>query len=318
MRTRSRGFVKLRYATLAVALAALPCATPCAQEGALVFGAEVDMVKVTVTVHQGDRLVTDLDVSDFELREDGVPQQIELFGRAQDPEGVDGRSDESLALDLGLLLDTSESMLNVLRLSQTAAARFLDAIPRAKDLLTVFFDHDIRISRYDSENQQGLYSRIFDTESSGNTALYDAIAVCLSRLGIGGNRKVVVLFSDGEDSISQIAYGDLLELVRASGATIYAIAVRDMGRRGYEAQRSMMVLRQLASISGGRVFEPASARQLGDIYGELLDELAGQYVLGFVSTNPEPDGRYRKLEVRLRDGDLRLRHREGYLAPSPP
>jgi Ca-activated chloride channel family protein len=285
----------------------------------LVFGVETEVVKVTVTVHDGKgRLVTDLNVGDFSLHEDGQQQRIQLFGRARDPEGVDGRTDESLALDLGLLMDTSESMLAVLKLTQTAAVRFLDAIPRARHLLTVFFDHDIRISRYDSENQQGLYGRIFEAEGGGNTALYDAVAVSLSRLGIGGNRKVIVLFSDGEDSVSQIGYGELLGLVRASGATIYPIVLQDQSRGMRFAQRSMLVLRQLADVSGGRTFILSQSGQLGEIYTELLDELAGQYVLGFVSTNQEADGAYRKLRVEVAGDGLDVRHRKGYLAPARP
>jgi hypothetical protein len=134
---------------------------------------------------------------DFVVLEDGRPQAIQLFGRAVDP-----GHDETLALDLGLLMDTSQSMLQELKLSQEAATRFLHAIPRRRELITIFFDQDIRVSRYDSENQQGLFDRIEQAKGGGDTALYDAIAVYLSRVAGGTAARCLVVFTDGDDTTS--------------------------------------------------------------------------------------------------------------------
>ena len=121
-----------------------------------IFAADLDVVNVTVTVRDaGGHLIHDLREEDFVVLEDGRPQTVQVFGRAVDP-----GHDETLALDLGLLMDTSASMLQQLKLSQEAAVRFLESIPRARDLVTIFFDDDIRLSRYNSENQQGLFERI--------------------------------------------------------------------------------------------------------------------------------------------------------------
>ncbi|HWX23904.1 MAG TPA: VWA domain-containing protein, partial [Vicinamibacteria bacterium] len=112
-----------------------------------VFSAGLDIVKLTVSVRDAQgHLVSDLNPDDFAVLEDGRPQTLQIFARATAP-----GQEEALALDVGLLMDTSESMIDELRLSREAAVRFLDAIPRARDLLTVFFDQDIRVSRYDSE-----------------------------------------------------------------------------------------------------------------------------------------------------------------------
>ena len=119
-----------------------------------VFSAGAELVKVTVTVRDSKgALVPDLKAEDFVVSEDGHRQNLQLFA----PAVVPGH-DDALDLDLGLLLDTSESMAQEIRLSQEAATRFLEAIPRARDLLTIFFDEDIRISHYDSEHQQGSSS----------------------------------------------------------------------------------------------------------------------------------------------------------------
>ena len=181
-----------------------------------------------------------------------------VFGSPEMLGGEVPLEDDNFAINLGLLMDTSESMLKELSLSQQAAARFLENIPRAKDLITVFFDQDIRISRYNSENQQGLFQRIMETKGSGNTALYDAITVYLSRVsehprpqgpGAAHRRR-------GHDEL-HLASPQLLEFVRASPVTIYPIAFSGSFTMGSNrAMTSRGVLNQLAEISGGAVFSP--------------------------------------------------------------
>jgi VWFA-related protein len=180
-------------AGVALTLLVLAAGAPAQQSGAPVFAVGTDVVHVTVSVRDAKgNLVGDLAAEDFAIYENGRLQTLQLCARAVEP----GQED-ALSLNLGLLLDTSESMLKELKLSQEAAIRFLENIPRARDLLTIFFYQDIRISRYDSENQQGLFERILRLVR--HTALYDAIAVYLSRVQDSAGRKVLVLLSDGED-----------------------------------------------------------------------------------------------------------------------
>lgn len=283
-----------------------------AGQGAPVFPVGLDVVNLTVTVRNAEgRLVSDLGPEDFVVLENGRPQALQVFGRSLEP-----GQDETLALNLGLLLDTSESMLKELKLSQEAAVRFLDAIPRARDLLTVFFDQDIRVSRYDSENQQGLVQRIFETKGGGTTALYDAVTVYLSRVGDSPGRKVLVLFTDGEDSTSAIRMEQVLEVVRSSAVTIYPIAFTGGFAPGsVRAIQSKAFLRRLADLTGGEVLTPLSSRDLPGIYQKILDELSAQYVLGFVSDDPRHDGKFRKLKVEVKRQGMRVRHRPGYDPP---
>ena len=278
-----------------------------------VFSSGLEMVNLTLSVRdpQGT-LVDDLSADDFRVTEDGRPQAVRLFARAVEPEE---RSE--LTLDLGLLLDTSESMARELRLSQEAAVRFLEAIPRARELLTVFFDQDIRISRYDSEHQQGLIERIFDAKGSGNTALYDAITVYLSRVAESSGRKVLVLFTDGDDTTSEVSLGELMGLVRGSSTTIYPVAFTGSYTLGDKRSLSARAfVQQLADISGGAVFLPQTSKDLPRIYDKILAELRSQYVIGYVSDNAKRDGKFRKLRVAVARPGLKVRHRQGYLAPN--
>jgi VWFA-related protein len=107
-----------------------------------------------------------------------------------------------------------------------------------------------------------------------------------------------------------------MRLVRATEVTIYPVAFTD--RRNIASAdklRARSFLRDLARASGGQVFQPMAYRELAEIYNRILDELSGQYVLGYVSDNPKLDGKYRRLKVELRRDGLKVRHRPGYDAP---
>ncbi len=288
-------------------------ATVVADQDAPVFGVGLELVNVTVTVRDDDgNLVSDLPVEEFVVMEDGREQTLELFAPANDP-----TEREELVLNLGMLFDTSQSMRENLQLSQASAVRFLDSIPRARDLILIFFDRDIQISRYNSENQQGIFARILETEGQNYTALYDAIVAYLSRVIGTPGRKVAVVFSDGDDTISSVPAPDVIHLVRSTNVTIYPVAFSagkgGMGRQS--AVRARAFLGELARSSGGKVFRPGAYRELAKIYNQILDELSGQYVLGYVSDNPNRDGKYRRLRVEVRRPGLHVRHRPGYNAP---
>ena len=313
----------MRSAVLAVASVVLlapagPFASP-ADPPAPVFRNTLDLVKVTVTVRDEEgRLVTDLAAEDFAIAEDGQPQVLDLFARAADPEDGDQAREKALTLDLGLLMDTSSSMEPVLKLSQQAAIRFLDGVPRARDLLTLFFDRDIRISRYDSEHQQGLFERILATRGADMTALYDAITVYLSRAEDSTGRRVAVVFTDGEDTASNVRFQELLDMVRSSGVTLYMIGFQSKSPTNIRAMTASSVMRKLAEVTGGRAFFPTTYRDLPGIYEQILQDLGGQYVLSFESTNKTADGKFRKLKVTVKRPGARPIHREGYFAADPP
>jgi Ca-activated chloride channel family protein len=274
-----------------------------------VFPVGLDFVEVTVTARdEGGGLVSDLGPEDFALREDGREQEMLIFAPASRPEE---RSE--LALNLGMLFDTSGSMRENLRLSQESAVRFLESIPRARDLLLVFFDRDIRLSRYTSENQQGIFGRILETRGEGYTALYDAIAVYLSRVVDTPGRKVMVVFTDGDDTTSSTTPDEVLRMLRASSVTAYPVAFASPHPAGStETLRSRAFLGGIAQATGGRVFEPRASRELAVIYRSILDELSCQYVIGYKSDNPAHDGKFRKIALEVKRAGVKLRYRPGY------
>jgi len=279
------------------------------------FGATVDLVYVTVSVRdpQG-KVVRGLGLDDFVLFEDGHRRTISVVANAAEP-----GEERNLALDLGLLFDTSESMAKEIRRAQESALRFLEAIPRARDLLVIFFDSDIRISRYSNEQQQGLISRILETEGAGHTALYDAIIAYVSRVDDVPGRKALVLFTDGEDTTSDASVKDMLDVVRSAGVTVYPVSFAE-GSFGSTPTRlavARALLSHLATASGGEIFSPLSSRDLPAVYERILDDLGGQYIVGFAPGASTKKG-WRKLKVELtgKRKDHKLRYREGF-TPQP-
>src|SRR4029079_13230206 len=126
------------------------------------------------------------------------------------------------------------------------------------------------------------------------------VAVYLSRIQGSTGRKVLVLFTDGEDSQSELTQLDMNKLVRASPVTIYSIAFSPDGVAGSSrATRSCRVLEHLADLTGGTVFGPASYRDLPGIYEKILDELKGQYVIGYVPDRPGDTKRFHRLKVEV-------------------
>lgn len=305
----------------------LPATTPIPQDPPfrprvpLSFAAEARTVNLTVTVRGlSGKLLKDLTAKDFQVFEDDKPQNIQFFARVFDParagdEGQEGAPDPT-AIDLGMLFDTSSSMVDVLKLSQNAATQFLESIPRARELTTVFFDSDIRLSRFSGESQQGLFDRIQKSKSGGDTLLRDAIAVYLSRISDDPGRKIVVLFTDGEDSKSLLSVNELLDLVRSSTVTIYPIVFGGKYTNASAGIQAKSLMRELAQMTGGEVFTPNTFKDLGPIYEGLLDELAAQYVIGYVPAGDVGPGDHH-LRVEVSQAGAKVRHRRGYRIASP-
>ncbi|HEX5110625.1 MAG TPA: VWA domain-containing protein [Vicinamibacterales bacterium] len=276
-----------------------------------VFRAETDLTHfgVTVTDRRGS-VVSGLTADDFEVVEDGSQQTIRFFAQ-----GTDQKAPE---LHAGLMLDTSESMIDDLDLSRTAAIKFLNRLPEARDLTLVDFDSQVRVGRFSQDDFPRLVERIRSRKGEGMTALYDAFILYLDGATENPGRSVLVAFTDGGDSRSRTDFGDVVDMVRASSnVTIYVVGLLE--HQSPQARNEQRLrLTRIADESGGQAIFPNSMKEVEAAYDRIVNELRAQYSLGYVSTNTRNDGRWRNVKIKVTRDDLkdvRVRTRGGYFAP---
>jgi Ca-activated chloride channel family protein len=277
------------------------------------FRAAVDLVNFAVmVVDKQGKPITGLTADDFEIVENGKKQTLKFFA-AGDPESAP-------PLHLGLLLDTSGSMADDLKDARTAAVKFVNALETAADFTLVDFDTQVRVARFGPADYPRLVERIRQRKPDGWTALYDAIGVYLDGAQRQDGQKVLVLYTDGGDTTSALTFHDMLDLVKASDATVYAVGYLEHQSSSSRMQQRMD-LERLAVMTGGLAFFPASAKDLDGTFEKIRAEIAARYSLGYVSTDGRTDGAWRDVAIKLLRTDIKgvkLRTRSGYFAPFKP
>jgi Ca-activated chloride channel family protein len=302
-----RGF--LRWTVIGGMAVAVLAATANAQQGR--FRGGVDLVNVGVmVVDKRGNFITDLAQRDFEVYEEGERQNVSYFAR--------GNSDtEADNLRMGLLFDTSASMVEDIKLARTAAVRFLRGLPEAQDVTLVDFDTEVRIARYGVKDFPRMVERIRGRRPDGLTALYDALGVYLDGMTEIEGRKVLVIYTDGGDTRSAVTFADALGMLKAADSTVYVIGFLEHQPGSLRSQQRMQMM-QMAEVTGGQAFFPFSMHNLDEIFDKIVTQVRAQYSLGFTSSNAKKDGTWRRLEVRLTGSHLqglKVRARRGYFAP---
>lgn len=278
------------------------------------FRAGVELVSLNVTVTEGARYLTDLDVKDFQVFEDGVQQEVTFFSNTQ------------LPIALALLVDTSASMEGRLPTAQEAAVGFARQL-RPEDLAEIVdFDSRVVILQPFTNDAPSLEQAIRRTSAGGSTSMYNAIYIALKNLKkvVAGRadeirRQAIVLLSDGEDTSSLMPFEEVLDLAKRSETSVYAIGLRGTERgasrsRGF--QEAEFVLRQLTRETGGRAFFPQNIEELPSIYKQIAEELSSQYTLGYTSRNGKRDGSWRRIVVRANRPQTVARTKQGYFGPT--
>ena len=280
------------------------------------FHVGVDLVhfSVIVTDKQGAP-ITGLAVEDFELVEEGKPQTITYFSEG-DPE-AGSKLAEVLPLRLGLALDSSGSMNRDIADVRTGVIKFLLANEAAVDYTLVDFDTEVRVTRYGPDETERLIERIRRRKPDGWTALYDAIGVYLHSVGAVDGQKILLVYTDGGDTRSELTFPDLLDLLKSNDVTVYSIGYLEHQPASARTLQQTQ-LQRMATITGGQAFFPTSVKELEKIYEKIQREIAARYSLGYLSSDTRKDGAWRKVDIRLKRPELKgakLRTRGGYFAP---
>ena len=263
-------------------------------------------IGVTITDRKGN-LVTDLTAEEFEIYEDGKKQTLRYFA-AGDPVGPDQPGPE---LHLGVVIDVSESMGEDMSFSKTASIKFLNRLVDATDITVVDFDTEVRVARYSQNEFPRVVERIRQKKASGFTALYDAIGVYLDGAGGQDGRKVMLLYTDGGDTRSALSFSELIDLLKASDVTVYAVGELEHQPQSVKNDQRMK-LQQIAEVTGGEAFFPAVVKELDSVYDKVVAQIRAQYTLGYHSTNEKTDGAWRKVDIKVLRKDVRARARKGY------
>jgi len=258
------------------------------------------------------RVVTDLTKDNFALYEDGEPQQIISLSK-----------EDELPLNLGVLVDASNSVRPKLKFEKDAAMNFLDTVVRrGQDLaLFVIFSSRVELLQDFTDNLEDLRDAVFSVKAGGPTALYDSIyRVCEEKMPTAPGRRAIVVLTDGEDTASRHTIDEAIEMAQKAEVGIYGIGTTNAGpfgvARGVKGAPGSKELNRLAEETGGKTYFPAELAELDKIFADISAELRGQYVLFYVSTNQARDGQFRKIEVKVVDrDDVRVRVKRGYTAP---
>ncbi|MFZ5927146.1 MAG: VWA domain-containing protein [Acidobacteriota bacterium] len=268
------------------------------------------LVPITVTTPL-NQIVTGMEKENFRLFEDKIEQEITYFASFDAP------------ISIGLVFDASGSMGSKLTKSrQAAAAFFKTANPEDEFFLIQFNDRPQLVVPFTRDVEE-IQNRLTFTQAKGRTALLDAMYLAMQTLKKGRNpRRALLVISDGGDNSSRYTETEIRTLLKEADAQVYAIGIFEpIGARGRTAEElaGPGLLSDLAEMTGGRHFPVDNLNDLPDIAAKIGLELRNQYVLGYISKNPNRDGKYRKITVKLNQPrglpPLRALHRQGYYAP---
>ena len=272
-----------------------------AQEPTFKSGTRVVPVIATVTDPTG-RLVPSLEKEDFTILDNTKPQEITFF------------LNETTPFTVVVMLDYSASMTANLDLLKAAAEQFLlRLLPADKGQVGAFSDK-IQLSGRFTSDRDDLIGALEDLQFGNPTRLYDAINESMAALRPVEGRKVVLVFTDGDDTASRLGLGDVLERARQEEVMVYAIGLESEYFNGMRQVRTRpdRGLKRLAEETGGGYFELKKSDDLSPTFTRVAQELHSQYTLGF--TPATLDGKEHKLAVKMRDPRMNARARKSYIA----
>ena len=297
---------------------------------------DVQLVNVVATVTDQDgRYVSGLTADDFIVEDEGIPQEIVHFTQ-----------DSDIPLSIGIVLDTSASMVLRMRTAVIAVDRFVGTLDENDDVFFITFADRVSLIQDLTNDRDKLSSALTRARTMGGTALYDAVSASLEKVREGRHdKRAILLLTDGSDTASELGLGDTLDAVQGAEVLIYGLGIdpvrfadpdehvqfdlptplisgapRLPRLRSTEEPVDMEVLEDFARASGGQAYLVAgtwtggTAEEIDAVLDEVSAELRSQYSIGYYPSLPA-DGRFHTIKLRVREGDYSIRARSGYLAP---
>ena len=280
---------------------------------------EVGLVSLTATVFdQNGRPIPDLQKNDFQISEDGVSQEIAVFQR------------EDVPVSVGILFDTSGSMVDKIEEVRDAVIHFIQTTNPADDIFLMRFSAEVYLVQDFTADRQVLARAIGKLRPWGSTALYEAIVKGLLHVQKGKHKKKALLvITDGNDTSSQITLEQAVDAALKSEVLIYCLGIRH-GEHGsfghaeglFKDAVDVDVLRKFSDLTGARTLLVKGAHHkhgvdlIDQASQEVSAELRRQYTLGYYPQNKAKDGKYRRIQVKVKNGRFKVHARDGYFAVS--
>jgi len=284
-----------------------PVKNPPQAEPAPTLKVDVKLVNVFVTVtdaHGGP--VAGLKKENFKLQEDGRDQTISVFDK-----------ESAVPLSIALAVDTSLSTRHDLPLEQASAKRFARAIMRPVDALSVFgFSETVLQSTPYTSDLKRIDEGIDHVQLGAATALFDAVYLASRSLGRRQGRKVLVLITDGGDTVSKVDYKEAVRAAEEAEGTVYSIIVVPIESSAGRETGGEHALIQISEDTGGKYYYATSMSQLDDAFRQISDELRTQYLLAYYPSQRSANSDFRRIQVSVsgppESASYRVRHRAGY------
>lgn len=280
---------------------------------------DTDLVTLTATVTDSrGRYVATLKQSDFTVFEDGVKQELAYFNTG-----------DRVPVSLGIIFDTSGSMIDKIHGVQDAVEHFVKSVSAGDEIFLIRFSEDAEMVQDFTDDRRRILRAVEHLEPQGSTALYDAVVLGLERIKQGKHRKrALLLLTDGNDTASSASFDSVVALARRSEVTIYALGIGhgERGSFGHDPHGrqsgdtvDIRVLRAIAEPTGGAAYFLENAHQGGrDLVDEaatqVANELKQQYTLGYRPKVRSREGGFRQIKVETADKSLRVRTKRGYYA----
>jgi len=288
---------RLPRAALGTAACAIAGAVAVLSAHAAQFATGVNLVEVYAAVvdHDG-RPVANLTRDDFTVLEDGRVQTVSAFAAGDVP------------LSVAVAIDRSFSMSGrQLPMARDAARTFLEGLRAGDQAMIVAIGSEVQTVAALSTDRPGQLEAVQRLEAWGTTGLHDAIIASIDAIQSAKGRRALVLLSDGTDRYSQASATDTRDRARRSDVMVYPVAL---------GKTRPPLFAELATLTGGRSFQPKNATEAMATMTMIAEELRQQYLLGYVPSKPIAPGEdhWRTITVRVRRPDVTVRARDGYVA----
>ncbi len=293
-----------------------------------VFKDTAELVNVLAVVKdKKGHLINTLEKPDFQIFEDGKPQEIKYFNK-----------ETQLPLTIGVLFDCSGSEQRMIPMERQGSMEFFNEVLREKDMaFLITFATEVELVADFTADRRRLERALdgikvitggpvgpavsgpFPSTRSGGTHLFDAVYLAShDLLSHEVGRKTIVLLTDGEDEGSKLTNNEGIEAAQKADVVIYAVHYVDRaffyGRFGGPSYSGEGVLRKMTDETGGRLISPTKDNDLRQAFRDIADELRNQYSIGYSPSNAKRDGSFRKIEIRVNQPDMKVQTRKGYFA----